>query len=176
MSSDTPTDKAILLNESIILLTSTTVAAVLYTFSISLYVLCARLFYFQARDLDGKIKHRTVYAFILASVVMACATIDVVCLNLESRLAFVVNSSLPGGPSGDEAQQRAAIIQSVDLVVTLVEQVLIMGVLVGLHSSLVSHFFSFSCLVMACLGCLEWNSSCHTHHYLSSIAVSGFRR
>jgi hypothetical protein len=143
MSSDIPTDKATLLNEAVILITSTTVAGVLYTFSIALYVLCTRLFYFQARDLDGKIKHRTVYAFILASVVMACSTVDVVCLNLESRLGFVDYSSLPGGPTGDLSQQHAVIIQSVDLVVSLVEQILIMGVLVSLHQTRIFYLFHF---------------------------------
>jgi hypothetical protein len=133
MSSDTKIDKATLLNEAVILITSTTVAAVLYTLSIALYFLCARLFYFQSRDLDGKIRHRAVYAFILATAVMVCSTIDVVCLNLESRLGFVDYSSLPGGPTGDLSQAHITIIQSVDLLVTLVEQILITGVLVSAH-------------------------------------------
>jgi hypothetical protein len=166
MSNNSNSPQALISN-AVFLITSTTVVGVLYTLVFLIYCLCIRLFYFQIRDLDGKIKRHTVLAFIFASIAMICATIDIVSLNLYSQGMF-------SGPSGVVVEvQGAPITLLIDNMATLVERTLILGVVVSFmmyHMCMISRL----CSVVACQDYLEWNSPCHTHYCVRSFALPGF--
>ncbi|KAF7782084.1 hypothetical protein Agabi119p4_1460 [Agaricus bisporus var. burnettii] len=115
------------LNIALTLITSTTVVAVLYTFSLILYCLCARLSYSWFRGLDGK--QRTVLTFTLATVISICATIDVALNNQSVRLIYVDYSSLPGGPLGLSAQAHTSTIIQIMSLAILIAGILTLGVL-----------------------------------------------
>ncbi|EKM75289.1 hypothetical protein AGABI1DRAFT_109562 [Agaricus bisporus var. burnettii JB137-S8] len=115
------------LNIALSLITSTTVVAVLYTFSLILYCLCARLSYFWLRGLDGK--RPTVLTFTLATVISICATIDVALSNQYARLTFVDYAFLPGGPLGLSAQAHASTIIQILSPAILIAGILTLGVL-----------------------------------------------
>jgi hypothetical protein len=114
-----------LISYAVPLITSTTVVGVLYTLTFLLYCLCTRLFYFQIRGLDGKIKRLTVLAFIFASIAMICATIDIVSLNLYSQ------GRLSDPPGVVVAVQGIPVTLLVDNMATLVEETMILGVMVS---------------------------------------------
>lgn len=175
MSDDIPASTKA--TEAVDLFSSTTVLAVLYTFSVMLYYLCARLSYRQARNLDGRIKKRTVFTFGLTSVMIICATMDVVLINRYMQLVYIEYSHLPGGPLGVQAQLHTVKTAMIDLIIALIEEIVATGVLVS-STNLVGITLMFSSLTpgMASLGCLEWNSLFSTHHYSVCSALSGLYR
>ncbi|XP_006464008.1 hypothetical protein AGABI2DRAFT_120814 [Agaricus bisporus var. bisporus H97] len=128
MSDDIPASTKA--TEAVDLFSSTTVLAVLYTFSVMLYYLCARLTYRQARNLDGRIKKRTVFTFGLTSVMIICATMDVVLINRYMQLVYIEYSHLPGGPLGVQAQLHTVKTAMIDLIIALIEEIVATGVLV----------------------------------------------
>lgn len=172
MNNDAPADWATLRDETADLISSTTVLGVLYAFSIILYYLSTRLFYSQSRDIDGKLSRRTLFTFALASVMIVCATIDIITLSLYTKTFYLDMRTLPIGPDRTLAKKRAFAIGKANIVVTFVETTLSLGVLVS--SQLRCFSSSDSCiLVMACLDYLEWNSTCHTSGHIFSTALSG---
>jgi hypothetical protein len=132
MSDDIPTDKATLVTEAVDLISSTTIMAVLYTFSVVLFYHCARLSYHQAWGPDGKLKKQTLFTLGLTSLMIICATVDVVLINRYMEIVYVDYSSLPGGPLGVQAQLHTETIGIIDLVVSLLEEIVAIGVLVSL--------------------------------------------
>ncbi|KAF7782111.1 hypothetical protein Agabi119p4_1487 [Agaricus bisporus var. burnettii] len=94
------------LDKALTLISLTTVVGVLFTFSFILYCLCACLLYSWLRNPDGK--RQTVSTFILASVIIICASMDVALNNQYARILYVDYGSLPGGPLGHLAQEHAS--------------------------------------------------------------------
>ncbi|EKM75595.1 hypothetical protein AGABI1DRAFT_132132 [Agaricus bisporus var. burnettii JB137-S8] len=115
------------LNEALGLMTLTTVVGVLYTFSFILYCLIARLLYLGLRKPDGK--RQTDFKFILASVIIVWATMDVALNNQYARIIYVDYRSLPGGPLGPLAQDYVSTILHIGGISTFIGGNLIQGVL-----------------------------------------------
>ncbi|EKM79764.1 hypothetical protein AGABI1DRAFT_127448 [Agaricus bisporus var. burnettii JB137-S8] len=63
------------------------------------------------------------------TVLLICATMDIVISNRHVQMDYIINHSLPGGPLGLPATLRAITILRIDGVVNLVEDFLILGVL-----------------------------------------------
>lgn len=119
------------LNEAVNLITSTTVLAVFYTLLFVLYCLSARLCYFQLRDHNGNINRQTAFTMAFITVLLICATMDIVISNRHVQMDFIVNNTLPGGPLGFPATLRIITTLRIDGIVNLVEDFLILGVLVN---------------------------------------------
>jgi hypothetical protein len=173
MSNDAPTDGFSLLDAKVDLISCSTVVAVLYTFSFSLYCLSTRLFYFQSRDKHGgKVGRRTSFMFALASIMIICATIDVIINNLHIQTMYIGSSGLPGNPDAALPKTYSQADVNADLVVTAVVSSLLLSLLVSLHLLWFRESHT-GCSVVACLDCLEWNSFCHANQYSFSIPLSG---
>jgi hypothetical protein len=117
--------------EAVDLISGTTVAGVLYTFVAALYCISCQRSFSQLRSLDGKIPRQTVLTFALASFMMLCATIDVTLLNLQRCITYVDYGALPGGPLGLAASFHASTVIKLSLITSLIEKLLITGVMVS---------------------------------------------
>jgi hypothetical protein len=121
------------LNQAVHLLSATTVVAVFYTLEFALFCLLFRLSCSQLWDHNGKIKRQTVWTLILATVLLICATLDVIVSNRHAVVAYIYSSTLPDGPLGLQATLKVARLIQLDGIVNIVEDLLILGVLVSLH-------------------------------------------
>jgi hypothetical protein len=126
------------LNEAVYLLSLTTAVAVLYTFVFILYCLSFRLCYAQLWDYQSKVKRQTALTLAFQTVLLICATLNVIISNRHVQVVFVDNSTLPGGPLGLPAALSIATLARLANVVNIIENLLVLGVLVGLHPGILS--------------------------------------
>lgn len=119
------------LDKAITLISLTTIVGVLFTFSFILYCLCACLLYSWLRNPDGK--RQTVSTFILASVIIICASMDVALNNQYARILYVDYGSLPGGPLGHLAQEHASTTLHISGLSGFIAGKLTLGVLVSFN-------------------------------------------
>jgi hypothetical protein len=61
-----------------------------------------------------------------------CATVNVIVVNHYMEIVYIDYSTLPGGPLGVQAQLHTKTIGMIGLVVSLLEEILAIGVLVSL--------------------------------------------
>jgi hypothetical protein len=74
-----------------------------------------------------------VYILVFATVLLVCATLDVIVDNRIAQVIYVDSSTLPGGQLGLPAVLSTATLLKLDSIVTIIERLLILGVLVSLH-------------------------------------------
>jgi hypothetical protein len=121
------------LNEAVYLLSATTVLAIFYTFVFILYCLSFRLSYARLWDYDRKIKQQTACTLVLQTVLLICATLDIIGSNHHAQVAFIENRTLPGGPLGLQSAIKIATLARLHNTVGVIENLLVLGVLVSLH-------------------------------------------
>jgi hypothetical protein len=120
------------LNEAVNLISNTTVLAIFYIPVFILYCLSIRLSYTKLRNDYGNIKRQTACTLVLVTVLMICATLDVIIRNRIAQLSYIDNNNLSGGPLGLSASLRVARLALLDSIVNVLENFLISGVLVSL--------------------------------------------
>jgi hypothetical protein len=121
------------LNEAVDLLSSTTAVAVFYTLVLVLYCFSFRLSYAQLRDDHGKIKRQTAYTLVLTTVLLICATLDVIVSNRIAQTIYIDDSTLLDGPQTPLAEHSVVALLQLDGVMNILEELLILGVLVSLR-------------------------------------------
>jgi hypothetical protein len=129
---------------AVVLFAGTTVIGALYTFVVVLYCLAARLSYSQLWNPDGKMNRKTVITFTVASLMMICATVDLVLTSIERQITYVDYGALPGGPLGSAASLHATAATRGSHFVLLINYLLITGVLVSFFVSLLRSTPSFA--------------------------------
>lgn len=122
------------LDEALTLICATSIGSSLYTLSLILYCLYARLSYSQFRR--PGFKRQTLWAFTLASVMIICGTVNVVLNNQYIRIIFVDYKNLPGGPLGLSAQNHVSTVIQINSIISFIVEFLAVGVLVRQHSIL----------------------------------------
>jgi hypothetical protein len=155
------------------LLSSTTAVAVFYTLILILYCLSVRLCYAQLRDDQGKINRQPVCTWVFQTLLLICATLDVIVKNRLAQFIYIDSNTLFGGPRGPPAASVATLF-SVDSLANIIENILILGVLV---SPLRSFSYSRDCRRsrfsdMACTGRLERNAPRNALHCGIFISIS----
>ncbi|XP_006463274.1 hypothetical protein AGABI2DRAFT_179685 [Agaricus bisporus var. bisporus H97] len=115
------------LDEALTLICATSIGSSLYTLSLILYCLYARLSYSQFRR--PGFKRQTLWAFTLASVMIICGTVNVVLNNQYIRIIFVDYKNLPGGPLGLSAQNHVATVIQINSIISFIVEFLAVGVL-----------------------------------------------
>lgn len=169
-----PAEGTVPLKDAVDLITSTTVSAVLFAYSFLIYCLSTRLFYFQLRDIDGKLNYHTIVTVVISSIIITCAIVDIVTLNLYARTIYSDINTLPAGPDGMLAEEPAFVPIKTNIIATFVETVVSLGTQVSLPSVLSSLSDAFS--VVARLGYLEWDSICRPHHHCRRLTQCGRSR
>jgi amino acid transporter len=154
--------------EAVDLFSGTTVASVLYTLVVVLYCFSSSLTYSQIKNLRGKIPRGTVLTFVLATLMMVFATMDVTLLNLQRRITYVDYGTLPGGPLALPASLHASTVIKLSLVTRLVEKLLIIAVMVSLSclSFWYVHFLTVY-LDLACFRPLDRDSFHQARYYVN---------
>jgi hypothetical protein len=152
MNSDMPTDRATPLKDASDLITSMTISGVLYAYSFLFYCLSTRLFYFQCRDIDGKLNRHTVLTVAVCSTAMLCATINIITFNQHVRMVYSDTNIPPGGSDGALVAVPGFTIVKVNIIVTFVQTMVSLATKVSLHLLWLSS--SHVALVMARSDCL----------------------
>jgi hypothetical protein len=119
-------------SEAVYLFSSTTVAAMFYTLVLALYCLSFRFSYARLRDGHGKINRHAVCTLIFQTVLLICATSDVILKNRSAQVMYIDNSTLPGGPRGVPATLSVETLSNLIDVASAVENILVLGMLVSL--------------------------------------------
>jgi hypothetical protein len=102
------------------LLSSTTVVAVFYTLTFVLYCLSLRLSHSQLRDDQGKINRLTVCTLVFQTVLLICATLDIIIKNHEAKERYI-NNALP----------KITTLMKLDQLVSYLVIIMLTGVLVS---------------------------------------------
>jgi hypothetical protein len=110
------------------LLSSTTVVAVFYTLIFVLYCLSFRLCYAQLRDDQGKLNRQTLCTLVFQTVLLICATLDVIIKNRGVEVRYI-DSVLPGGPLSPQVAAKIATLLQLDDAVSYLEDALLLGML-----------------------------------------------
>jgi hypothetical protein len=172
MNDGMPTGRVVPLKDAVDLITSTTVSGVLYAYSFLICCLSTRLFYLQFRDTDRKLNHHTVFTVAVSSIVITCATVDIVTLNLYARTVYSDINTLPGGPDGGAlVEVPGFVVVKTTIIATFIETIVSLGTQVSLHQLWLSSFHAGS--VVASSDYLVRYSLRRTRHHNCCLAQCG---